>query len=169
MTPAIHLSEEALDDVIIGLGTEQSHAHLDVCAECRAHITIIHGDVALFNAASMAWSQSRRPKAHPNPLQPRDRRIPAAFAGSASAAAALVVMAFGIWHHRPETLSNPANSLRVQPSEPVDSEAQISQDNQLLQAVSAAISPDEASPMVEYKILEGPQRHSMAHSKTRMK
>ena len=57
MTPATnHLSEEALDDVLIGLGSAESQAHLEVCADCRAQVRTFLGDVALFNAASMAWS-----------------------------------------------------------------------------------------------------------------
>ena len=62
MTPlsTTHLSEEALDDVLIDLGSAESHAHLAVCGECRAKIAIFRGDVALFNAASMSWSNSRR-------------------------------------------------------------------------------------------------------------
>ena len=33
MTPEFttHLSEEALDDVLIGLGSKEAHAHLAVC------------------------------------------------------------------------------------------------------------------------------------------
>jgi hypothetical protein len=50
-----------------------------------------------------------------------------------------------------------------------ESEAQIVQDNQLLQAVNAAISPDEVSPIDEYKISERPHLHAKAHPKMRMK
>ena len=64
MTPSLsnHLSEEALDDVLIGLGSAESEAHLAVCPECRAEVETFRGDVALFNAASVAWSESRRPQ-----------------------------------------------------------------------------------------------------------
>jgi hypothetical protein len=50
-----------------------------------------------------------------------------------------------------------------------DSQAQIVEDNQLLQAVNAAINQDEASPLDEYKILESPHTRSKAHSNKRMK
>jgi hypothetical protein len=75
-------------------------------------------------------------------------------------------MAFGIWHHWPAPLQNQAISVQPQV---VDTEAQIAQDNQLLQAVNAAISPDEESPIDEYKILESPKSHREAHSKKRTK
>src|SRR3954468_17202111 len=162
MTPAstIHVSEEALDDVLIGLGTAESHAHLEVCAECRSKVATVRGDIALFNAASMAWSQSRRPQGWTSVSH--GRRLPAAFLGWATAAAAMVVMAFGVWHHRAENPANQANTRIAQPAPAADSEAQIAQDNQLLQAVDAAISTDEASPIDEYKILESPSRDSNA-------
>jgi hypothetical protein len=166
MTPAStnHLSEEALDDVLIGLGSAESHAHLEVCAECRSQVKTFLGDVALFNAASMAWSKSRLPR--PPATEPRGVRLHAAFLGWAATAVALLVMALGVWHHRTETAPKQANTAH---SQPADSEAQIAQDNQLLQAVNAAIGPDEASPIDEYKILEGPHPSPKAHSKKRMK
>src|SRR5947209_14106483 len=143
MTPAstIHLSEESLDDVLIGLGSENSRAHLAVCPECRAHVETFRGDVALFNSASMTWSESRRPQSRLSEVH--TGRLRAAFLAWTAVAAALAVMAFGIWHHRSSAAPNQANTVQ---SRPLDSEAQIAQDNQLLQAVNAAISPDEASP-----------------------
>lgn len=169
MTPAStnHLSEETLDDVLIGLGSAESHAHLEVCDECRSKAAIMRGDIALFNAASMAWSESRRPRARVSASPAR--RLPAAFLGWATGATAMVLMALGIWHHRPEHPANQANTQAVQPSPAADTEAQIAQDNQLLQEVNAAISTDEASPIDEYKILESPSPNSKAHSKTRIK
>ena len=167
MTPAstTHLSEEALDDVLIGLGTDESHAHLSVCAECRAQVATFRGDIGLFNAASMAWSESRRPR--PRETAVHGRTLRAAFFGWAAVATALVVMAVGIWRHRPETPAGQANTL--QHAQPLDSEAQIARDNQLLEAVNAAISPDEALPLEEYKILESPHPYREAPSKTRTK
>lgn len=166
MTPEFtnHLSEEALNDVLIGLGSPQSHAHLAACAECRAQVMTFQGDVALFNAASLAWSHSRMPR--PATAEPRRAHWHAAYIGWAVSAVALLVMAVGIWHHRPQTPPRQANMVQ---SQPADSEAQIAQDNQLLQAVNAAISPDEASPIDEYKILESPHPYPKAHSKKRMK
>ena len=166
MTPEFttHLSEEALDDVLIGLGTAEAHAHLAACEECRAQVATFHGDIGLFNAASIAWSESRRPQPHKS--APNGRTLRAAFIGWATVAVALAVMAVGIWRHHPE----PSREAHTVPSsQPLDSEAQIAQDNQLLQAVNAAISPDEASPIEEYRILESPHPYRKAHSKKRTK
>ena len=168
MTPesTSHLSEEALDDVLIGLGSPESQAHLAGCGECQAQVRAFRGDMQLFNAASMAWSKSRWPKAAPS--VPRPVRTRVAFASWSAVAAALAgVMAVTIWHHRQE--APVVNQVNRSQSLPVDSEAQIAQDNQLLQAINAAISPDETSPIDEYKISERPQSHVKAHSRTRVK
>ena len=165
MTPEStnHLSEEALDDVLIGLGSPESHDHLAVCAECRAQVMTFQGDVALFNAASMTWTQSRMPR--PRAGEPRRVSLHAALAGWAITAAAVLMMALGIWHYRAQL--NPSQANAVQPQ--ADSAEQIAQDNQLMQAVDAAISPDEASPIEEYKIVESPHPYPKAHSSKRMK
>jgi len=168
MTPesATHLSEEALDDVLIGLGSEDSEIHLSGCAECRARITAFQGDLSLFNSASLGWSGSKTLR-FPQP-EPRGTgfRIRAAFVSWAAVAVALLVMAVVIGRHVPVT---PPNHANIQAAQPVDSEAQIAQDNQLLQAVNAAISPDEESPIDEYKISERPHSHLKAHPKLRLK
>ena len=166
MTPGsqTHLTDEALDDVLIGLGSPESDAHLARCPGCRAKVETFHGDVHLFNAASMAWSQSRLPGLRP--IHHAVRRTRIAFASWAAVAATLAILAFAVWHHRAVPAPNQAFTVQ---SQPVDSEAQIAQDNQLLQAVNAAISPDDVSPIDEYKILESPHRHTKAGSHTRKK
>jgi hypothetical protein len=165
MTPEAtnHLSEEALDDVLIGLGSVESQAHLAVCPECRVQVETFRGDVNLFNAASMEWSKGRPRR--PVPVRPAGR-IPAAFVGWAVSAAALAAMLVGVWRH--QSPSPPGEANTVQPRL-TDSQAQIVEDNQLLQAVNAAINQDEASPIDEYKILESPHTRSKAHSNKRMK
>ena len=167
MTPGetIHLSEESLDDILIGLGSLESAAHLGACAQCRAQVEAFRGDMRLFNAASMAWSQSRRPQLQRS--TPHRTHTWAVLGSWAAACAVLVVTAFAVWHHRPAPAPNQA--LIAQP-QVVDSEAQIAQDNQLLQAVNAAIGPDDESLINEYKInVESPRSRAKAHSSTRMK
>lgn len=166
MTPLSmnHLSEEALDDVLIGLGSLQSQAHLAACPQCRAKVEVFRADMRLFDAASMAWTEARPPQARPAASHARRTRL--AFASWAAVAAALVLMAFAIWHFRPAPPPNQANTAQ---SQPVDNQAQIAEDNQLLEAVNAAISPDEESPIDEYKIVESPHPYKTAHSRTRVK
>ena len=164
MTPlhTSHLSEEALEDVLIGLGSSQSEAHLAGCVDCRARLEAFQSDVAMFNAATMAWSENRPLRPNQNatgkaPLRPR-----LAFVSWAAMAVILMGMAVAIWHHGAVA---PPNHATVIESQPLDSDAQIAQDNQLLQAVNAAISPDEESPIDQYKLFEAPRRHLKAHPK----
>jgi hypothetical protein len=164
MTPAraTHLSDEAFDDVVIGMGSLESEAHLAACQDCRRRVIAFRSDVALFNSASMAWTESQ-----PALLRPTARktahRIRLAFVSWAGMAAVLVVMAVAILrHHGPAA---PVSQVTATLSQQTDTEAQIAQDNQLLQAVNAAISPDEESPITEYKLFE--TRRS--HMKTRHK
>jgi hypothetical protein len=74
---------------------------------------------------------------------------------------ALLVMAVVIGRHAPPVQPNHADHVEV--AQPVDSEAQIAQDNQLLQAIDAAISPDEESPIDEYNLSARPHSHLKAH------
>ena len=167
MTPGaiIHLSEESLDDVLIGLGSPESHAHLAACAECQAQVEAFRGDMRLLNAASMAWSESRRPQERI--VAPQGARTWVPFGSWIAVCATVVVMAVAIWQHRPAPAPNHPTILQPQPA---DSDAQIAQDNQLLEAVNAAISPDEDSFIDEYNIgVETPPPHAKAHSRTRAK
>jgi hypothetical protein len=163
MTPAAtHLSDEAFDDVLIGTGSQESEAHLAVCEDCRRRVIAFRSDVALFNSASMAWTESRSALLRPS-ARKTAHRIRVAFVSWAGIAAVLAVMAVAILRHH--GTAAPANQVAASLSQKTDTEAQIAQDNQLLQAVNAAISPDEESPIAEYKLFE--TRRS--HMKTRHK
>jgi hypothetical protein len=164
MTPECltHLSEEALDDVLMGLGSRESEAHLVGCPECRARIEEFQGDVRFFNSASMAWSETKPLRFPQTERHGSGLRARVAFVSWAAVAVALLVMAVAIWRHTPAT---PPNHAGTGVSQPLDSEAQIAQDNALLQAVSAAISPDDQSPIEEYKIAGSPHSHRKAHPK----
>jgi anti-sigma factor RsiW len=164
MTPAssTHLSEEALDDVLIGLGSPESEAHLAACLDCRGRVNAFRSDVALFNSASMAWTESRLAQSRPTSRK-TSHRTRLAFVSWAATAAAMAWLAIVVLHHHgPVT---PPSHATANVSQQADTEAQIAQDNQLLQAVNAAISPDEESPIDEYKLFQ--RRHS--HLKSRHK
>jgi hypothetical protein len=85
-----------------------------------------------------------------------------AFASWAAVTFALLIMAAAIWRHTPVATPNHAHTIETQA---MDTEAQIAQDNQLLQAVNAAISPDEGAPLNEYKLLKKPHSRLKAHPK----
>jgi hypothetical protein len=154
MTPDIstHLTNEELDDVLIGLGSLKSEAHLARCLECRSRVESFRADILLFNSASMAWSESRarRPASAHHPLF----RIRLAFLSWSAVAALLVITGLVLWR---QTTVAPSNRSNITESQPVDSEAQIEKDNELLQEINAAISSDDVSPIEEYNLRERPQ------------
>ena len=163
MTPdfSTHLSEEALNDVWIGLGSLESEAHLAGCPECRSRLESFRADVAHFNSASMAWSESASLRSVPAAPHYAGIRIRFAFLSWTAVAALLLIAALSIWRHG--AIPRP-NSVNMVESQPADSEAQIAQDNELLQAINAAIGSDDESPIEEYNLRVNPHRDSKTHS-----
>ena len=157
-----HLSEEALDDVLIGRGSAESDAHLARCGECRAKVEKFQSDMELFNAASMAWSEAQPAQAPDQTRLVPVRRMPFALAGSAVAASLAVVIALSVGHHERKISAD----KRINDAVVVeDSQVQIAQDNELMEAVNAAIGPQDESMMDEYGISENHSRHVKAHPK----
>ena len=129
---AVHLSEEALNDVLIGLGSPGDEAHLVACPACRARRADFRAQVQAFGESSLAWSEARA-AAMPRPSKwQAARRVPIPALGLALAAMLLVAVAAPLWHHF--NSSGPSSSGAVVPpvSASGDSEAQIAQDNELL-------------------------------------
>lgn len=155
-----HLTDEALDDVLIGMGSFASEAHLGRCPQCRSRIETFREDVTLFNGASMAWSEARTGQPVASPRHPQ-YRIRFAFIGWSGLAALLLITAVAIWHH---SVVSPPNHVNIVESRPADSEAQIAQDNQLLEDINAAISSDDESPIEEYNLRERPSARFKPHS-----
>jgi len=157
-----HLTEEALDDALIGMGCGESQGHLARCPECRAKIEQFGADIQLFNAASLAWSEARpRRPLEPARLTPV-RRMPFALVGSTVAAALAVAVVLSVGHHEsgltPQSRS--ANGVQIQ-----DSQTQIAQDNQLMEDVNAAIGPQEASPLDEFGLSKTRGKRGKAYPK----
>ena len=147
-----HLSDEALDDVLIGLGSLASHAHLAQCPQCRARVESFQTTVDLFNQASRQFSEAQPVKTLET-VRTRHFIARPVLAAWAAAAAMLIVVGPAAWHvFAPHPVHAPAVATQAQ-----DSESQIAEDNELLRQVNAAIAvPDD-----EYHWLDGsiPQTH----------
>lgn len=151
MTPhaSQHLSAEALDDVLIGLGSAEAHAHLQECSECSTRMRQFQEDVHLFSEASLAWTEAR--PARNLDIQPARRFsshsplfvIPAA-------GLLVVVISFVVAMH----IHHSAISSAPTASVVTDSPEQIEQDNQLMKDVEAAINPDEEFIVSQYHLME---------------
>lgn len=145
-----HLSEEDLDDVVIGMGSRESQTHLDICEECRSKLREFRTDINLFNETSMAWTEATTAKRDVAPQQ-RMFRIPTLLLGLCAIAMLLVIVAL------------PSISRVFHESSPVtpvlserDSQEQIAQDNELMKNVEAVINPDEASVVDQYHLMDRP-------------
>jgi hypothetical protein len=147
-----HLTEEALDDALIGLGSAESEAHLAVCPACRARVEEFRSDMKVFNDTTLAWSEARpvpslqgaaRPKAHLPVFAP---------VGWALAAVVLLLLCVSVWNHDQRSASHEGFASVATPE---DSETQIAQDNEMLRQVDVALNTGEASPISEYHLADG--------------
>ena len=166
MTPELsaHLSEEALNDILIGLGSPQSEAHLAVCGNCRAHLQEFQSTMQRFNQASLAWSEAKPAFSLSRPSKSKVRQVvgmPLSWSFGAIAAAVLLMIGIPLWQreHSIVVESGPAVIVASE-----DSELRIAQDNELLKSVYAAINVDEESPVSEYHLSE----RSHVRAKARM-
>lgn len=142
-----HLTEEMLDDVLIGMATVESQAHLAECSACRAKVEGFQSDMALLGETAMGWSRQRAAGMDQHPLETRARQLH--WAAMRWAAAGVLIVAVAVpflWHHD----NGPAVAINVTPRSPQVEEnaAQIAADNDLMRAVDAAINPSDEMPMV---------------------
>jgi len=58
-----HLTEDDLDEILLGIASPESSAHLAACDLCEQRFTTfqtqLKAQMAAFNQASMAWSEAR--------------------------------------------------------------------------------------------------------------
>lgn len=147
-----HLSEEAINDLLIGLGSAESRAHLATCPVCSGRVKEFQSGVDAFNLASLAWSEARPYAGRQAAARWSVRRVAASPWSWALAAALLVVIGIPTWNHNPFFKNNATVSAPRQG----DSEAQIAQDNDLLRSVNVALAESEQSPINEYNLLQAP-------------
>jgi hypothetical protein len=154
MTPeqSTHLSEEAFNDVLIGLGTPESDAHLAVCSTCSNHLRQFRIDIESFNETTLAWSEAR-PTASLRATR-RSKVRPVMYSPLGWALAAVLLIAIGI-PVRSHYLSS-LGRASVQAPAPEDTQAQIAQDNDLLRSVDVALNENEESPISAYHLSETP-------------
>lgn len=149
-----HLTDKALDDVLIGLGSLVSHAHLAQCNQCRSRVELFQSNVDRFNQASLAFSTAQSNKARPASWAARRFLGRPLFAAWAGAAALLILAGPTAWHFFPP---HPAQAPVVATDRP-ESETQIAEDNELLRKVSAAIATDERNVVEPYQLQTMPSQ-----------
>jgi len=152
----MHLSEEALNDVLIGEASPAAASHLAGCAACRAKVEQTGLAMQLFNKASLAWSETRSITMQAPRVPARGRHLPFATAAWAAVAGLLLVAAVPVWRHAERPAPQPGTMAVSSNMGAEDSETQIAQDNELLKAVDAAINPNEEPSLHEFGLSARP-------------
>jgi len=163
-----HLTEDQIDDLLLGDAPAAIYAHLDACPRCAAQFAAANEPMAAFNAVSLAWGERRSATL---PLQLRQQpaglfpggRLRVAI-GAAAAAVFIFALALPIMQNEwakqtahtanaapqqaPQTAlaSATASAPELEQSKVLDSETpaqQIARDNRLLQAIDRELATSE--------------------------
>lgn len=54
-----HLTEDELDEVLMGIASAEISAHIEICQPCGDRLEAFKTQMSVFNQATMAWSESR--------------------------------------------------------------------------------------------------------------
>ncbi len=155
LTP--HLTEDELEEVLLGLDAPDSEDHLAVCAICRGKVEDFKGSLELFNQASMAWSQA---KSNSLNRDLAEHRIPFRMSVRAvwTCASVLVLLLAGLVdvgeHRQQADRTAHVAALADQPAQTADpstsDSSEIASDNAMMQQIDAAINTPEPSPAQLY-------------------
>jgi len=168
-----HLTEDQIDDVLIGDLAAEPAAHLAGCDPCQERVAAAQAPIANFKAVSHAWSERRSatlPSAVPQHRSSSWQR----YATWAATATAVLVVALVVPMSRHESHTTPATPVATTsaavtnstPTMPVvvaaqpqirtvaaarstvqrPSEEQIARDNQMLQAIDMELDASVQSP-----------------------
>ena len=153
----VHLSEDEIDDQLIGDLAAAPAAHLDACALCTHRVAQAKDPIASFQSLTLAWSE-RRSATLPVPNRSTNRPLWQRRAAWVTACSALAIGIAFTNVGRQASLTPGLHVAQVQPAVPQatavvsaaavapatsDTAAspaeQISADNQMLQAIDAEI------------------------------
>ncbi len=133
----LHLSDDDLDDLLLGTASAACTAHAAACELCAQRLQSFRAGIATFNQASIAWSQARSNTLSRDLSTHRPQPWLTLAAARSYAAALLVVAAVmltaGI-HHR--ALATSASQARVGHALGSD---ELASDNALLDAIDSEI------------------------------
>lgn len=151
-----HLSEDDLDEILIGNASAEATAHLAGCQPCEDRLTAFQSQMAVFNQASLAWSEARsntisRDLAAHKPTP----RLTLTTVWS-SAATLIVALAFGLSTalHQPAATSTAANPSSTQPAvaaHPEHNQSEIASDNAMLDAIDSEIETPQPAQFGLYQ------------------
>ncbi len=168
VTHCIHLTEDQIDDALIGDLSAEGMAHLSSCDECRLRLADAEAPLASFNVVSLAWSE-RRSATLPRPDRSSEAAwLPKALWGATVAALLAVGITVPLVRHGRQDESSVLRSETAGPtllaaSGPMENpvavrDEQIARDNQMLENIDRELATPAASPVREYglQVIGGP-------------
>jgi hypothetical protein len=149
-----HLTEDEIDEVLMGTASSGFDGHLARCSECRARLEQFHASMSLFNQATTVWSEAKSNAIDRDLTRHRTpfRLSAAAMWSCASVLLLILAGAAGMGLHNRAADLDAANRIspHVQPvGEPSANtyrEKEIANDNALMADIDSAINNSEPSP-----------------------
>ena len=140
-----HLTEDQIDDQLIGDLAPEATAHLAGCAECKARVAEVEAPIASFKTVSLAWSERRSATMSPAPIAHTAPRWQRRLAwGSAVTAALAVGIAIPVVRHNSDSATVQSASVSTRPV--ITEEQIIAHDNQMLQSIDRELNSGVTSP-----------------------
>jgi hypothetical protein len=146
----LHLTEDQLDDHLIGDLAAPAAAHLAACQLCSARVAAVASPIASFQSVSLAWSE-RVSAAAPMPELPSsrtllERRLAWSFAVAACAVGlGLTGLRLPGNDHRIAAPA-PAATAAIATHAATPTAAQLSSDNQLLRNIDRELDASAETP-----------------------
>ncbi len=151
-----HLTEDQLDDALIGDLATQPAAHLAACEDCQMRLAEAGAPMAAFSAVSLAWSE-RRSATLPTPVPSRTSAwLPRAiWAATATAVLAVGISVPSIRHELGFGNAEAPQQTMIASTGPVDNpvaarDEQIANDNRMLENIDRELGASAPSPEQEY-------------------
>ena len=154
MTANQHLSDDQLEDLLLGEADAAAADHSAACPLCYGKLQSFATLVADFNQSSLAWSQARsaqRPQVLASPARAPRRLFTTPAYAFAATFLVLVTILFGRFSPHPaahpQQLAQPAELTASQPpAQHAGPDPQIAADNNLLAQIDSALEQPDPAP-----------------------
>lgn len=145
-----HLTDDQIDDYLIGDLAADAAEHLEGCDPCLIRVAAAEAPLASFRAVSLAWSERRSATL---PLQASVDAQPSWARRLAWGAAAVAAIAVGValpaarhTSGQNVAVAAPAPAVQVVAAATESSDEQIAKDNQMLKAIDRELDASVESP-----------------------
>jgi anti-sigma factor RsiW len=140
-----HLTEDQLDDHLMGELDGAPAAHLAACSHCTARVAEFDAPLASFRAVTMAWSERQSATAPIPTVAAAARSVWERRLAWSLAAATCAILGVAGANHR-VSLSAPAPQPVLSQEAAAPSADQLSSDNRLLNSIDRELNASNESP-----------------------